>query len=68
MKRLFARTVGSEICGALGLDPLRVKSLTLDFQPDEVVISVVRLYVTEDQIDPISQVLRKYTLVPKGDD
>ncbi len=67
MAAIVCRKIGTEICEVLGLDPMKTGTITMEFRPQEVVIAVAHLYVQQDEIEPLKEVLTRYTLVPKDD-
>jgi len=67
MAAVTARSIGTEICEVLGLDPMKTGTITMEFRPHEVVIAVAHLYVQQDEAERIKEVLTRYTLVPKDD-
>ena len=54
-----------QLCEALGLDPLMVKSIRLTFDVNAVAQADVVLYLDKEHLDKLFPILKQYELVPK---
>lgn len=51
---------GKKLCEALGIDPHRVRSITLHVEPDEIVFATVQRFVEEDEADAVIRLIEEH--------
>jgi len=62
MSFLIAHDVGKEICEKLGIPFDLVRSITIKIEPDEGVVIEIIKYVTQEELNEIVTILKKYKL------
>jgi hypothetical protein len=67
---VHTKDIGAQVCQALGLEPDKIKNLTLRLRADEVVTMTVEYvaYVTGEQMDKLTTVLKHYRLMNINND
>ena len=60
-------SIGTELCRILGLDPGEVKSISIHFNPQDVVMVEVVQFVELEETAMFFSELRHYQLTPKPD-
>lgn len=61
------RELGIRFCKILGLDPIKVRGITLVVAPGDAVIAEVEIYPDEEDMRLIELELKRYKLVKKDD-
>jgi hypothetical protein len=63
----IVQRIGPRVCRALGLDPKRVRKLTIVCEARDLVRVSVEMAATVEGLDAISTILAEYKLVPIDD-
>jgi len=64
MTFVTGQELGTKICKALDLDPLRVRSIRLELEAGSIAEVEVGYFVQRKQGDDVEQVMKRYALVP----
>lgn len=53
-----------DICKALGLDPLKVRGVTISLLPQQAALVTVQHILTNEQMRVVGQAVKRYKIVP----
>lgn len=59
------RKLGRRFAKTLGLDPGKVRTITLSLEPQQPVIATIEMYPDEKEVELLEMELKRYKLVEK---
>lgn len=68
MSTIVRSGLGARLCEALGLDPMKVTRIELDFPCNDIATATATLLPDPDEVDAVTHVVKQFELRPLGDE
>ncbi len=57
----------TKLLEAMGIVPEKTRRVVIDMGVEDIVVSVTEAYISDDDIDRLTEVVRQFKLVPKDE-